>query len=154
MFCIRGLVITNGDVCSLYGYLICRVCMLLIRVTVEIQTVIPSILLPLIFFVLLPPHWLNQYDLTGGLQVTFRPKPLVIMPMKLLLVTTSSFIYFYLDLKSVCEPHLVCCFMYKCHTWYWLQNHTEVYAFQVNFAPDTSHCRSNFKIICNLCTFQ
>jgi hypothetical protein len=110
MFCICGLVITNGDVCSLFGYLICRVCMLLITVTVEIQTVIPIILLPLIFFVLLPPYWLNQYDLSGGLQVTFRPKPLVIMPMTLLLVTRSSFIYFHLDLKSVCEPGLACCF--------------------------------------------
>jgi hypothetical protein len=69
----------------------------------------------------------HQLSPTGSPQVTAGTRPLVTRPklfVNLLLVTTSSFIFFVtlkdLGGKKNCDSYLVCCFMYKCHTHYWL----------------------------------
>jgi hypothetical protein len=88
------------------------------------------------------------------LWATSGPRPLVTRPAKLfvnlLLVATSSFIFFTpKNLKENHDSYLICYFMHKCHTCYWLKPCCKMQVFQVKLVSDRSCCRSKFKTIFN-----
>jgi hypothetical protein len=104
---------------------------------------------------------LEQCDPTGGPWATTGPRPLVARPAKLfvnlLLVTTSSFIFF--APKDVKKSVILIssAALHASATHAIAKPYYRMQVFQVNTVSDISCCRNKFKIICkcsNLYTFQ